>query len=98
MSETKVGRPREAQVRHEERECKQHGRTTHSRYASGYSGATTWKCLKCQSEDKKQYYADIKSGEKIVGQAKARETTKTGQVCGICHETKPLTGVCDNCD
>ena len=89
----KVGRPREAQVKRELRQCEKHGLTDFAATITGNGAATLhYRCMLCQCERNKKYRDDIAAGIRF---RTTREEPKKKAVCPHCFTELPATGICD---
>ena len=91
-----IGRPREAHVQRDMRECEIHGNVEHARRSTGLDGGVRYSCMCCEADRTKKYHADVRAGVREPKPRNAPETKKP--TCGTCYVELPATKICDNCD
>ena len=82
-------------VRHEERECTEHGNTMHSLYYVGIAPTPRWCCLKCEAERQRLYKARKAAGE-VFRSYTATAPQPRPKFCPQCFMGLTTAGVCPN--
>lgn len=83
-------------IKRETRLCETHGFTDYACYRYGNPPHDYWHCMKCDAKRNKDYRNSVKAGADR--SRKSPVEPKRGDICPICSNEKPLTGICDDCD
>lgn len=86
-----------APARHEDRECKSHGRTPHTLAVVGNGCSLSWQCLRCKSDATKELRERKANGDPVrswIPQPKQKEL----KFCAFHFLALSSAGICDDCE